>query len=235
MRTLFQKIISLLLPKRCIVTGQIVEGNFGLSAEGFKRMDFISEPYCSRCGGPLTYSKEVCFRCSDLCFSFHEARCVFVYNSTNKRLLHQFKYYDKVSHAKLFAHWLCQFGANLINEADYILPIPMHPKKLRERLYNQAAELTKEIEKITGVAVVLDALHRVEDSPAQQGGSRDARFENVRKVFEVDSLFQKTIKGRNLLIVDDVMTTGATLNAAASVLASFDPKKISILTLAKTL
>jgi ComF family protein len=227
------EIIDLVLPRRCLVTGTIVHGAMGLSTEGFKKMDFITEPYCIKCAAPLSFSKEVCFRCVDQTFAFHQARSVFVYTETSKKLIMSYKHGDRLQYTPIFSKWLSDYGKSVLEDADYIVPVPLHPSRMRKRLYNQAAELVKGVERITQIPYFLDGLIRVDNCPSQGHNSRTQRYENVRQSFVVNKNFIPLVPNKNIVIIDDVLTTGATLNSNAAVLALYNPQKISVLTLAK--
>lgn len=230
-----KRILDLFLPNRCVMTGRIIQDSNGLSAEGFAKIDFISDPACYRCGAPLQYEKDTCKLCIHEAYVFDHARSIFIYNETSKKLILQYKHGDKLSLSPTFAKWMISYGGDILKESDVLIPVPLHPSRLRKRMYNQAAELVKEVSKITKQAYALDGLLRVRATLPQGHEDRHKRILNLKDAFKANSLYVEKFKGKNILIVDDVMTTGATVNACAEALLSFSPKKISVLTLAKVL
>ncbi|MDP3935737.1 MAG: ComF family protein [Alphaproteobacteria bacterium] len=230
-----KRLLNLLLPNRCVMTGRMVQDSRGLSVEGFSKIQFITEPYCHQCGAPLKFPKEVCKACIHDHFLFQHARSVFVYDYHSKKLILQYKHGDRLSLSPVLGQGMAQYGANALLETDVMVPVPLHPKRLRLRMYNQAAELTKAIGKITDKPYVLEGLIRVKHTHSQGHEDRESRFENMREAFEVNPTFKDKIQGQSIMIVDDVLTTGSTLNACAATLLPFNPKKILVLTLAKVL
>lgn len=217
------------------MTGQIVQDSRGLSSEGFSKIQFISEPYCRQCGAPLKFSKEVCKSCDQEHFLFQEARSIFIYDYYSKKLILQYKHGDRLSLSSVFGQWMSAYGAEVISGTDVLIPVPLHPKRLRKRMYNQAAELVKVISKLSDKSYVLDGVLRVKETASQWHEDRESRYENMRDAFEVNPKFKESIQGKTIMMVDDVMTTGATLNACAATILTFKPKKIIALTLSKVL
>jgi ComF family protein len=232
---MIKQILNLLLPNRCAITGKIVHDTMGLSPEGFTQIQFITDPHCDKCGAPLTFPKEICTLCANEIFAFQQARSVFVYDENSKKLIFQYKHGDRLNLSPILSRWMVQYGSSILSDADILIPVPLHPKRLRQRMYNQAAELVKEIGKYTKKPYILDALLRIKATLPQGHEDRHTRINNMQHAFQVNPTFQNKIQDKSLLIVDDVMTSGATLNECAKTLLPFNPKKISVLTLAKVL
>lgn len=230
-----KRILSLFLPNRCVMTGKIVQDSGGLSPEGFSKIKFITDPYCDRCGAQLNFSHEACKLCVDEDFKFDRARSVFLYDENSKKLILDYKHGDRLSLSPVFGRWIAQYCADILLEADILMPVPLHPKRLRQRMYNQAAELVKNVSKHTKTPYALEGLLRVRHTPTQGHENKKYRIQNMEDAFKVNPIFQKKIKGKSIVIIDDVMTSGATLSACAATLLPFEPKKISALTLAKVL
>lgn len=136
MRKLSKKILDLLLPFQCVLTGKIVEENRGVSEEAFKKIKFISSPCCDRCGAPLEYESEACPYCAKETYAFQHARSAFEYDENTKPIILQYKYSDRLSLTPVFANWLAQYGKDILSDADILLPVPLHAYRLRKRMYN---------------------------------------------------------------------------------------------------
>ncbi len=228
-------ILDLFLPAQCVLTGKIVMGALGLSKDIFSSIHFISEPRCKKCAAPLKFSLEACKGCVDDQFYFHSACSVFEYNEDSKALLLQYKHGDRLNLTPLFSKWMYSSGREMLLDADIVIPVPLHTSRLRKRMYNQAAELVKGIAKITPIYFVLNGLIRVRSTPSQESLNKSRRVQNMKGAFLLTPSFLPEIKGKSILIVDDVMTTGATLNACAKVLLEHGAKKVLVLTLSKAL
>lgn len=232
---ILKKVLSFALPHRCVVTGKIVQTSNGLSPEGFQKLTFIADPYCHQCGAPLSFKHEACRHCYDESFAFHHARSVLVYDDYSKQIILQYKHGDRLSLTPVFAEWLSHYGRDVLSGADLLIPVPLHPKRLRQRFYNQAAELVKGMHKTTDIPFVLDGLIRMRPTLPQGHEAKHIRIQNMENAFDVVPSFQSLVVGKSIVIIDDVMTSGATLNACATALLPFNPKKVSVLTLAKVL
>lgn len=230
-----KSLLNFILPSRCAVTGEITPDVCGLSVDGFKRLRFIVPPVCNDCGAPLKFSQEACEECGDSVYAFDGARCVLEYNETVKRLILDYKNKDKLSLTPLFTQWLITYGRDVLKEADYIVPVPLPLKRLRTRMYNQAAELVKSVSKRMNKPCVLDAIINVSTKEQKSLERRVERFNNMQNAFKPNVKYEGVFNGKTLLIIDDVMTTGATLNGCAEALKQFNPKKIMTLTIGKVL
>ena len=223
------------MPNRCVVTGQIVQDANGLSSDGFKKIQFITHPYCNKCGAPLRYSKAVCKMCINDVFVFQDALSIFIYDEHSKKLILKYKHGDRLNLTSVFAQWIVRYGAAMLEASDILIPVPLHSKRIRQRMYNQAAELVKGIHQLTQKPYVLDGLIRVRPTKSQGQEDRNTRIRNMQEAFQVNPSLESRLQGKSITIVDDVMTTGATLNACAQALLPLSPKKISVLTLGKVL
>lgn len=230
-----KSIINFILPSRCPVTGQIVSNSSLLSADGFKELKFIVPPVCYMCGAPLQFSKQVCGECCDSNYGFNTARSILQYNDELKRLILDFKNKDKLSLTPLFVKWLLTYGEDVLKEADYIIPVPLPLKRLRTRMYNQSAELVKGLSKELSKPCVLDAIFNVSHQEQKTLPDRNSRFQNMKFAFRPNLKYTQILSGKRLLIIDDVMTTGATLSGCADALNVFNPRKILTLTIGKVL
>jgi ComF family protein len=191
----------------------------GLSTQAWSKVHFIEKPHCDGCGMPFEIDpRSRCAACQADPFSFERARAACVYDEASRELILRFKHGDRTEHGGLFARWVARAAPDLIADADAVAPVPLHPWRLLARRYNQAAEIARPLAATAGVEFVPDALVRTRRTDSQGGKSGRGRARNVKGAFAVSEQGRKRIKGRRVLLIDDVMTTGATLDACATAL-----------------
>lgn len=191
----------------------------GLSAGAWSRVRFIAEPLCDGCGAPFEYAAaERCAACLARPRAFSRARAACLYDEASRDLILQFKHADRVDLARLFSGWIARAAADLLAEADAIAPIPLHRARLLHRRYNQAAEIARPLARRAGVLYLPDALVRAKPTASQGGKSGAGRRRNVAGAFAVTPTGRRRIEGRRILLIDDVLTTGATAEACARAL-----------------
>jgi ComF family protein len=163
---------------------------------------------------------------------FARARAVARFEDGPARaLVHRLKYSDRAELARPMARWMARAGAEVLADADLLAPVPLHPLRLWRRRFNQAAALAREISRQTGKPCDLSALQRVKATRSQVGLSRVQRAENVEGVFRVAD--GALVRGRNIVLIDDVLTSGATANAASRVLLRAGAKRVDVLVFAR--
>jgi len=191
----------------------------------------ISQPYCEKCGKPLDYKTEPCNECEGVNNYYEQALSVFEYTAGVQRLIYRFKYRGE----QYLSHFLGGFLSKRLKEQkdweySYLVPVPLHKKRLRERGFNQASLLASEIAKNLNLTVLGDVLLRIKETSVQAGLGRQERFVNLKQVFSVkDSL---KLKGQSVVLVDDIYTTGSTANECSRVLLEAGVKKVYVLTVA---
>lgn len=233
---LVTKAVDLLLPPRCIATGEIVDAPGLLSPAAWTKLAFIENPFCTTCGLPFAFEAPigtVCASCIDLEPVFDRARSAVVYNDASRRLVLDFKYGDRLHFVETFIPWLMRAGENLLDEAELIIPVPLHARRLWRRRFNQSAVLAQALSKRTGKPCLPDGLIRLRHTVPQKGLSRSHRMENVKNAFAVNGRYMAQLKGRNIMLIDDVFTSGATLNECARTLKKYGAACVSVLTLAR--
>ena len=172
-----------------------------------------------------------CASCLDDKPSFDVHRSCAVYDAMISRLVYRLKYSAGLDVLKLFADWMIERHADFISDADYLAPIPLSIARLRKRTFNQSLELAKIISRRTGVPVLIHSLKKIRDTIPQTELPRVDRLKNLRGAFEwIDP--KTSLKGKKVLLLDDVFTTGSTLSACATVLRRQKPIAIGAMTIA---
>lgn len=232
----FAAIADLLLPPVCISCRARVGAHGLLCGACFARIDFIAPPICARLGVPLPYdtgSPSLSAAAIARPPVYDRARAAAHYSETMRGLIQSFKYGDRQEGLKLFGRWLAKAGAELTADADLILPVPLFRSRLWWRRFNQSAMLARELARLTGVPADCFSLKRVRRTASQVGLTADQRRRNVRGAFKVDARRRDRIKGRRVVVVDDVITTGATAEACARALKRAGAARVDVLALAR--
>jgi len=231
-----------LLPSRCAVTGDIVDDHAMVSTQVWKQITFITRPFCARCGSPFEINWDddepddslVCGYCMEHPPEFSQARSAMVYDNGSRGLILAFKHGDKTLLAPTLAKWMMNALSERDREVvDICMPVPLHRMRLLKRRYNQAALLCGAVAKQLGKGFYPDGLLRLRSTPPMEGKNRTQRQDNVRGVFAVNAKYADSFKGKTILLVDDVYTTGATVNACARALLKVGAKEVMVLCVAR--
>lgn len=180
---------------------------------------------------PADYLGRRCYSCTELKPIFDECISIFRYDEFTKKLIHDFKFNDKTQYAKSFASLIYRQSSELIGKADLIIPVPMHKTNLRRRQYNHALLIAKSLSKLADKEFKVDALIKARPSQNQMGLRRHERMKNLQNTFAVPQAFK--VKGKVVVLVDDVMTTGATANECAKTLKKAGARRVNVLTVAR--
>ncbi len=224
------------LPPRCLLCGESVAEPAALCARCWSGIDLFAPPWCALCGLPFPYpiaGKAVCGECAATPPAFDRARAVFAYNEKSRPLILAFKHADATHLAGALGRWMGRAGEEVLEKADLLLPVPLHWTRLFARRYNQSALLAYAIRASGGPPVAPDWLLRRRRTRSQGRFGRSARAANVRGAFYLRP--GKSVKGMRVVLVDDVMTTGATLEECARVLRRAGAEFVGALTLARAL
>ena len=239
MNGLLSQIIKIFLPPRCIKCGAVLSDDDGLCPQCFNELNFITAPYCYKCGHPfedaVSSKKLICANCAKKHKTpFRLNRSALYYDDISKDLILALKFMDKTENAKTLAKWLCMAGYDIWKEeVDILVPVPLHYKRLIKRRYNQSALLAKELSKLTGIKVDYTSLIKHKATKPQVQFSGHERVKNVRGAFSVKK--PENIKGQRVVLIDDVMTTGSTLKECALALKKAGAKSVDTLTIARVI
>ena len=198
-------------------------------------MTFIERPYCERLGTPFEQeigAERLSREAVDDPPVFQRARAVAVFaDGPARRLVHRLKYSDRVELARPMGEWMARAGAELLAEADVVTPMPLHRLRLWSRRFNQAAALAREVARVARKPYESALLERVTATRSQVGLTRRQRAENVQKAFRAAR--GAPVQGRRIVLVDDVLTSGATANAASRALLRAGAAQVDILVFAR--
>ncbi|MBN2739639.1 MAG: ComF family protein [Rhodobacteraceae bacterium] len=225
-------------PPRCIACGEEVGSDFGLCLSCWEQTSFATGTVCDACGVPLPGDDDggeavLCDDCLTHPRPWTRGRTAMMYSGVGRDLVLAFKHADRLDLVRPMAGWMAQAARPLITPDTLIAPIPLHRWRLLKRRYNQSALLVKQMARTTGHEGCVDLFSRTRNTPSQKGHDRDARLANLAEAITVNPVRANLIAGRAVLIVDDVMTSGATLGAATQAALQAGAARVDIVTLAR--
>jgi ComF family protein len=224
------------LPPLCPACRGVVGHTGGLCAACWSKLAFIAPPYCERLGTPFGYDPGPGVLSTEAVTNppaFARARAAVRYDEIASALVHSLKYGDRLDLAPTMGRWMAQAGRELTSGADALVPVPLHWRRLWARRFNQAATLARAVAQASGVPVVDDALKRQRATPQQVGLRRADRATNVQGAFAVPEERRAAVTGRRLVLVDDVLTSGATIDACARALLRAGASQVDVLVFAR--
>jgi ComF family protein len=236
LQRLTRRLVDVVLPPRCLACGLTVEEPGTLCGGCWGRITFFAPPWCADCGLPFAHpmgENAVCADCARGRRAWDRARAVVRYDKNSRPLVLGLKHADRTYVASAFGRWMLRAGGEVLADADQLVPVPLHWTRLFQRRYNQAALLAKAIHAAGGPPVAVDNLVRRRRTPSQGHLGPLARERNVRSAFAARR--GPDIAGKRLVIIDDVMTTGATVEECARVLKRAGAVSVGVLTLARAL
>ena len=236
LRTAWGSALAIVYPPTCVGCGAATADPHALCPACWSPLRLIEQPFCPRLGTPFGVDLGIGLLVSPRAIAeppvFERARAVALYDDVARRMVHRLKYEDRLDLAAAMAGMMGRAGADLLAEADCVVPVPLHRLRLWRRRFNQAALLARILARDAGRPYDPACLRRIKATRSQVGLSRTARAANLQGAFRVPDASKSRLQGRRVLLVDDVSTTGATANAAARALLRGGAVAVDVLTFA---
>jgi ComF family protein len=227
--------LDIALPTLCVACREPVAGE-GVCAACWAKLSFIAPPYCARLGIPFAYDPGPGILSMQAIAdppAYQRARAALRYDDVARSLVHALKYHDRTDLAPTMGRWMARAGWELLDQADLLVPVPLHWRRGFSRRFNQSGALARAIQRNSGVPVSRDALRRVRPTEHQIGLSRTERAANVQGAFKVAPERRAEIQGRRIILIDDVLTSGATADACARALLRAKAAQVDVLVFAR--
>lgn len=217
-------------PPLCYLCGNFL-AEHGLCANCWGRIKWISAPYCNVCGRPFDIAMhQTCADCLHKMPHFDHVVSVCCYNEISRNMIIRFKYADDTYLTQLFAKWMIRAGGEILSSADMLIPVPMTLLKRLKRKYNQAELLAMEISKHAKILYQPELLYKSKNTSPQESLTKKQREKNLKNVFSIKEEY--AVQGKNIVLIDDVMTTGSTINECAKILKIHGAKTVCAITIA---
>ncbi|MCP5086325.1 MAG: ComF family protein [Rhodobacteraceae bacterium] len=227
---------NFILPPTCLACEKQVVEQGVLCSECWSEMRFIDKPYCAVLGTPFAFDLGEGALGADAIANppvFDRARAVALYDDVARKLVQGLKFSDRTDLAPWMARWMVRAGSELLEDRPMVIGVPLHRRRMFFRRFNQSAELARQIAAAADLEYAPQALQRIRATKQQVGLGARERHRNVRGAFRVDIEQKAKICGKHLLLVDDVLTTGATLTAASRALLRGGAASVDCLTFAR--
>jgi ComF family protein len=235
LRSALGLIVDVALPQLCATCREPVEGA-GLCPACWSKLSFIAPPYCQRLGIPFPFDGGPGLLSLEAIAdppAYGRARAAVRYDDIARKLVHAFKYGDRLDLAPMMARWMANAGRELLADADLIVPVPLHWRRQWARRFNQSALLAELIAKASDRVVAHAVLKRVKATPQQVGLDKSERAQNVQSAFRVPPECKAEVAGCKLVLIDDVLTSGATVDACARALLRAGAASVDVLAFAR--
>ena len=235
MRAGFALVADVALPQLCPSCREPVDGA-GLCPACWSKLSFIAPPYCQRLGIPFAFDSGAGLLSMEAIAdppAYNRARAAVRSDDVARKLVHALKYGDRLDLAPTMGRWMARAGGELLADADALVPVPLHWRRQWARRFNQAALLAQIIARTNGRVVAHGALKRVKATPQQVGLDKSERAHNVQGAFRVPAAGRAEVAGRKLLLIDDVLTSGATIDACTRALLRVGATSVDVLVFAR--
>lgn len=235
---LSRRVLDAVLPPRCMKCGEVLVGESGLCPDCWRSISWLAPPCCACCGQPFPFDGgpgTLCGSCLQKHPAYDRARAVFRYDQNSRDMIIGFKHADRTEGVPAFAGWMARVGIELLGDAELIVPVPLHWTRLAARRFNQAGLLAQALGRIAARPVEPQALERRRATSSQGRLGRLARFRNLKGAIAVAPRQAAAVENRRILLIDDVITTGATVDSAARALLSAGARSVDVLALAKVI
>lgn len=231
-----QRALSWIYPAQCILCTGFVEEAGGLCADCWRRTPFLTGLVCETCGTSLPgkgEGGELCDACLAMPRPWQAGRAALAYRDLGRKIVLSLKHGDRTDLARPAAEWMARAGRGVVPDAALLVPVPIHWSRRVRRRYNQAAELARALGRVSGREVCTDALVRVRRTPPQDGMTVEQRFRNLDGAIRTNPMRLGRLEGRAVCLVDDVMTSGASLAACTEAVAAAGATRVFVLVLAR--
>lgn len=231
-------LLDLVLPPQCPTCDAVVDTAGRFCPACFRRADFIIDPCCRRCGVGFSSIGEAglartCADCLDKPPAWRHARAAFSYDDFSRQLILPLKYADRTENAGFLGRHMARAGASLLRDADLLLPVPLHRRRLFTRRYNQAALLARHVGRLAQREIMVDGLVRVRATRSLTSCAADERAGVIAGAIACRPARSEMLKGRRIVLIDDVLTTGSTASACAEVLLQAGAASVDLLVAAR--
>lgn len=230
-----KSLIDYLFPPVCLNCLTPLEEPHKVCSDCWQNIEFLVAPLCEIKGTPFPFDLEpgtISATAIKNPPEYDKARGVAAYQGTMKDLIHKLKYNDRHELLNLLVNWMKFSGKELIQQSDLIVPIPLYKSRLWERRFNQSALLAKRLSEQTKTPYDCSIFHRKKKTRSQVGLTSKERYQNLKNAFIIEEEKRSKLQGKSILVIDDVITTGATINSAAIALKKSGARSVNILSLA---
>jgi ComF family protein len=237
-RGLLRLAVDVIYPPRCPSCQAYVTAAGNFCTECFQKLRMIEAPMCACCGIPFVIAVEEntrCPECLDVPPAFDMARAAMVYDAVSAPLVSALKFHDQWAYLARYVALMLRAGKPVLEGADLLVPVPLHWRRLLRRKFNQSALLAYGLAGETGIVCTPELLQRTVYTKPQMRMTRQERLKNVKHAFAVPEAAEKMLRNKMVVLVDDVVTTGATANACATALKRAGAKEVRVLALARTM
>ncbi|HCP80952.1 MAG TPA: amidophosphoribosyltransferase [Octadecabacter sp.] len=233
-----QSLIQILYPPQCAMCDAKTESDFGLCGPCWAKTPFIEGLCCDGCGTPLPGEDApdavvLCDDCMVIARPWSKGRAAMVYKDNARRLVLSLKHGDRTDLVRAVGPWMIKAAEPLITSETLVVPIPLHRFRLLKRKFNQAALLARRIAQLADIDCCIDGLERTKRTAPLEGHNRDQRFEALNGAITMNQKRSLQLRGRKILLVDDVMTSGATFAAATEACYAAGADDVCVLALAR--